>query len=367
MRSLPWIVAAAAVLAAAVGTSKLKNAGADEAMETPVRLLAAAQSDIENERPLDAIRKVRRVPTSHRSYSRALQVEGEALLALHFVGRAEQRWLEAIKSDPTLDTAPFHLFGQYFLSERHRDARRLAVELAPKQTSPAVAATMLLETIRQEHERASAPVRLEIFEPVLIREPDNGHAIRTVGRCFVELGRVTEGLALLKKSTEALPEDPETWAIWFESLHDAGRSSRIIGAYASAPAAVKSHARVLRVLAAALEAAGDAKTAEQRLQEVLKSDPFDRKALTQLASLLARRGDDANAQKLADRSKVLDDVREQQAKLLQQARNQDNDPNVDLLRKLAAVCNELGWTDVGGEFDRLVKRRLGRSSEVSGR
>jgi predicted Zn-dependent protease len=208
---------------------------------------------------------------------------------------------------------------------------------------------------------------LEIFEPVLIREPDNGHAIRTVGRCFVELGRVTEGLALLKKSTEALPEDPETWAIWFESLHDAGRSSRIIGAYASAPAAVKSHARVLRVLAAALEAAGDAKTAEQRLQEVLKSDPFDRKALTQLASLLARRGDDANAQKLADRSKVLDDVREQQAKLLQQARNQDNDPNVDLLRKLAAVCNELGWTDVGGEFDRLVKRRLGRSSEVSGR
>jgi DNA-binding SARP family transcriptional activator len=130
---------------------------------------------------------------------------------------------------------------------------------------------------------------------------------------------------------------------------------------------VKSHARVLRVLAAALEAAGDAKTAEQRLQEVLKSDPFDRKALTQLASLLARRGDDANAQKLADRSKVLDDVREQQAKLLQQARNQDNDPNVDLLRKLAAVCNELGWTDVGGEFDRLVKRRLGRSSEVSGR
>jgi hypothetical protein len=93
MRSLPWIVAAAAVLAAAVGTSKLKNAGADEAMETPVRLLAAAQSDIENERPLDAIRKVRRVPTSHRSYSRALQVEGEALLALHFVGRAEQRWV----------------------------------------------------------------------------------------------------------------------------------------------------------------------------------------------------------------------------------------------------------------------------------
>src|SRR5215204_4483313 len=106
MRSLPWIVAAAAVLAAAVGTSKLQNAGADEAMETPVRLLAAAQSDIENERPLDAIRKVRRVPTFHRSYSRALQVEGEALLGLHFAGRAEQRWLEAIKSDPTLDTAP---------------------------------------------------------------------------------------------------------------------------------------------------------------------------------------------------------------------------------------------------------------------
>jgi tetratricopeptide (TPR) repeat protein len=356
MKSLPWVVAVAAVVIAVVGTNKLQQRDAKALPETPARLLAAAASDLEKKRPVDALRKLRRIPASDRLALRAKEVEGVALLSLHFAGRAEERLLEALTQDPTLNDAPYRLFDLYFLSGRHAATRRLAVELAPKQV-PTAAAAMLLETIRQEHERAATPLCLEIFEPVLVREPENGHALRAVGRCFVELGRVTEGLRLLKQATEKLPEDGETWAVRMESMLDAGRAAEVVRTFATTPETVRKHPRTLRVVAAALDADGDLKNAEHRLQDALAADPFDRKSHAQLAGLLARRGASAEARKHEDRAKELDDLRERQAALLQEARGMNNDPGPDLLRRLADVCTKLGWTDVGRELAALADRR----------
>jgi len=362
MKSLPWVVTAAAVVIAVVGTNKLRESEPKAAPETPAKLIAAATADIEKKRPSDALRKVRKVPTSDRMSPAAREVEGEALFALHYANRAEAKWKEAIEQETSLESAPFRLFDLYFLSGRYTDARKLAVELAPKQLSFSYAAAMLLESIRQEHERPATPVCLEAFEPVLLREPDDGYALRTVGRCYVELGRITEGLQLLKAATEKQPNNAETWAILFESLHDAGRSAQVVELFPSAPDAVRKHSRVLRIAAAAFDAVGNAKAAEERLREAIVADPFDRKAHTQLAALLSHRGADAEAKKLVERAKELDELREKQAALLQQARNQNNDPAPELMQRLAGVCRDLGWKDVGDGFEQLANRRLRRAS-----
>jgi tetratricopeptide (TPR) repeat protein len=356
MKSLPWVVTALAVVAAVVGTNKLSTPAVATVPETPARLIASAAVDVEKQRPFDALRKLQRIPTSDRLSPRARQLEGTALLALHFESQAVARWKLAIDQDPSADDAPFRLFDTYFLSGRHAEARRLAVELAPKQ-SPSYAAAMLLEVVRQEHERPAAPVCLEHFEPVLIREPENPVALRTVGRSFVELGRVTEGLLLLKTATEKNPEDEENWIVRMESLSDAGRMTQAAGLFKTAPASVQKHPRVLRILAGALEAGGDEKTAEERLRESLAADPNDRKTHTQLASLLTRRGKAAEAKKHADRAMQLDAARERQAELLNQARGQGNNPGPELLRRLGSECRDFGWTDVAEQFDKLAKRR----------
>lgn len=357
MKSLPWVVTALAVVAAVVGTNKLSTPATATVPETPARLIASAAVDVEKQRPFDAVRKLQRIPTSDRLSSRARQLEGTALLALHFESQAVARWKLAIDQDPSVDDAPFRLFETYFLSGRHAEARRLAVELAPKQQSPSYAAAMLLEVVRQEHERPAAPVCLEIFEPVLIREPNNPDALRTVGRSFVELGRVTEGLQLLKSAVEKNPEDVENWIVRMESLADAGRMAQVAELFKTAPAPVQKHPRVLRNLAAALDAGGDAKSAEERLRESLAADPFDRKAHTQLASLLTRSGQAAEAKKHETRAKELDAVRERQADGFKLARSQNNDPGPELLRQIGSACRDLGWTDVAEQCDKLATRR----------
>jgi len=353
---LPWTITFGAVAAAVVGTVKLREPATEAVPETPARLVAAAVADVEKKRPVEALRKLRKVPTSDRLSARARQTEGNSYLQLYFAAKAETHWLEALQQAADVDEAPFRLFDLYFLSGRHAESRRIAVEFAPKRSS-SEAAAMLLETIRAEHERPAAPVSLQFFEPVLVREPENGYALRAVGRSFIELGRVTEGLRLLKAATEKLPDDAETFAVLLESLNDTGRDAQAVSLFRSAPDALKKHPRALRSAAAALDATGDAKAAEQQLEAAMTLDPFDRKIRTQLASLLERRGATAEAKKHENRAKELDGLRERQAALLQEARVQNNDPGPALLRRIGAVCRDLGWIDVAGAFDDLAKRR----------
>jgi tetratricopeptide (TPR) repeat protein len=363
---LPWTITVGAVVAAVVGTIRLREPATEAMPETPARLVAAAVADLEKNQSVEALRKLRKVPTSDKLSARARQTEGNSYLQLHFAGKAETHWLEALRQAADVDEAPYRLFDLYFLSGRHAETRRIAVELAPKRSS-SEAAAMLLETIRAEHERPAAPVTLQFFEPVLVREPDNGYAMRAVGRSFIELGRVTEGLRLVKAASENLPDDAETFAVLLESLNDTGRDAQAAALFRSASDSLKKHPRALRSAAAALDAVGDANGAEQLLAEAMRLDPFDRKIRTRFASLLERRGATADAKKHENRAKELDDLRERQAMLFQEARAQNNDPGPDLLRRIGANCRDLGWFDVADGFDDLIKRREASSIGSYGR
>ncbi len=347
------------VLAAAgylLGRARLAHPDVDQQLEQLKQraLRAFARRDYS-----EVVRILEQVPKDHPFRAEALTIVGKALTNLNFWQRAEWCWKQALELDPRAPEAGYQLLQLYFVLHRWSESRQLALRLVENEPDPHDRALYLLELIRQEHERLMPTATVQLLEPVLALEPDYYHAKRALGLCYVQIGRVSEGLKLLYESVEQEPEKVEGWASLCWCLSQVGRWNELDHVWQSMSERAKMEPEVFRYRGHWAEAQGQLKLAASIYKRVLEKNPYDRKTHYRLARLLHRLGDEQAAIKHEQRAKQLDNLREALGNAYKEAVAHPGKLSADECRQLAKLCRDTGRLQEAARWELEANLRAG--------
>jgi tetratricopeptide (TPR) repeat protein len=149
------------------------------------------------------------------------------------------------------------------------------------------------EFLRTNGKRAEA---LEVLRAVRQRAPEDGGLLRLEASTLVELGRVEEGVGLIRSRLTGGADDYEEYLYISNLLLTAGRGAEAVEAARKALALVPAEdaARAnnaLLMLSSAQERAGDTKGSEATLRQILAKEPDNATALNNLGYFLVERGE----------------------------------------------------------------------------
>lgn len=149
------------------------------------------------------------------------------------------------------------------------------------------------EFLRTNGRRAEA---LEVLRTVRQKMPEDVRLLRIEANTLVELGRVDEGVGLIRARLKGGEEDYEEYLYISSLLINAGRGVEAVEAgrkaLALVPAADAQRANnALLVISSAQERAGDMKGSEATLQQILAKEPDNATALNNLGYFLVERGE----------------------------------------------------------------------------
>ncbi len=360
MARAKWIVIGVGVFLVAGGTGvalSRRGAAVTDSATLGRERLETARRAVEVGSFLEAVRAARAVPRTGSLAAEARLIEGVGMRKLNRWQAAEDLWKEAMRIDPQVPQAVWQLLGCYFMEQRFREAEELALRVYPIEPDPRDRTLLLLELVREDNERLSPEATVVELEPVTVVEPENFHALRVVGQCFVQLRRFAEGAALIEHAHKLNSNDTENWftLVWY--LYETGDLSRLGEVFEQLPEAAANQARFQRYRGMWAEAVDNSADAERAYRAAIELDSADRKAHYQLARLLRARGAESEATRHEAESRRLDDAREALAGVYQKAVQMNNDPSSDLCREFSRLCRELGRTRQAELWDQEASRR----------
>jgi tetratricopeptide (TPR) repeat protein len=160
-------------------------------------------------------------------------------------------------------------------------------------TSDPTADLQKFEFLRTNGKRAEA---LEVLRSVRQRMPEDVRLLRYEANTLVELGRVDEGVGLIRARLKGDADDYEEYLYISSLLINAGRGKEAVEAARKALALVPADdsARAnnaLLLISSAQERAGDVKGSEATLRQILAKEPENATALNNLGYFLVERGE----------------------------------------------------------------------------
>jgi tetratricopeptide (TPR) repeat protein len=339
-----WIFCGVAVFAISVVVGLRLRYGS--ALQVPdgvvsAQFLAEARRDWESGRFSEVANRWHTVPDDHEFAADARFLQGRALWKLNRWQAAEGMWKRALELDPRVPEAGWHLLRFYYVEHRWREAEELALKLYEVEPDPRDQSLLLLELIRIEHERLTPAETAIMLEPVIALEPENYHALRIVGFSYVQLKRVSEGLALIEQSLKLEPMESETWFALASCLDLVGDLKRLGELWQDIPQAVRQEPRMLRMRGLWAESIGDFAEAESNYRRVLEGDPVHGKAHYELARVLHRRGAEPEADEHERISKQIDKTRDRMGTCYAEATRLNDNPTVELCHELSQLYREL--------------------------
>jgi tetratricopeptide (TPR) repeat protein len=288
------------------------------------------------------------VPETDPLAARARVFQGRALVKLHRWQLAENAWTSALElpgvSPEAADAreAVWELLEMYFILQAPHASEELLSRTYPRQADRLQRKALLLELVRQEFERMTPAETVLNLEPVAAREPENHRVTRALGLSYVQLGRVHEGLELLQSCITLQPDDPDGWFALVWSLHETGATQQLDQVWQQMPEGMWRDARLWRYRGMHAEAAGDWPQAEQAYRAAIERDAADRKAHYQLARVLNRRGEQAEAREHQSAARTLDETREALAACYTRSSQLRDDPPAELCAEFGRLLRGLG-------------------------
>ncbi len=149
------------------------------------------------------------------------------------------------------------------------------------------------EFLRTNGKRAEA---LEVIRAVRQKMPEDVRLLRVEANTLVELGRVDEGVGLIRARLKGDADDYEEYLYISTLLLNAGRGAEAVEAARKAlalvPAADSQRANnALLLISSAQERAGDVKGSEATLRQILAKEPDNATALNNLGYFLVERNE----------------------------------------------------------------------------
>jgi tetratricopeptide (TPR) repeat protein len=300
------------------------------------------------------------VPGNDRVLAALVELyRGKAEYRLGRMDDAEASWNKALRLNPTVPEAGWCLLELDYLQGRPDDARRLALRLHAVEPDPRDRVQFLLELLRQDAQPLAPGFVVQWFEPVVRQNPADHHAGIALGLALVRVGRVDEGLALLRRAVRGRPGDPDAWDAWLAGLDEAGQIEAMARALTRLPAPLASLPRFAGHKARVAQEQSDWKAAAREYRRAARDAPHDRRLEYRLCRALRNAGEADEADRLERRHRRHVAARTEVRSLYEQA-NADKSlgvtPHPDLYQRLADLRERMALPEEALAWHRLVLR-----------
>ncbi len=217
---------------------------------------------------------------------------GKALAILDDLDGAEAAWTAAVKLDARVPEAGWHLLDYYYLQGRTTEATALALQLHAVEPDPHDSVRLLLELVRQDIRPLSPKAIVDWFAPLNLRRPDDIHAALGLGRGLILDSRIDEGLALLRRTVDAHPDEPAVWLAFFSGMDDGGADAESWQReFARLPERFRNELRFARYAGRWAQERLDWNAAAEAYRRSAQFEPVDARLLYRLARALKLAGD----------------------------------------------------------------------------
>lgn len=318
---------------------------------------------------LNCARQLHEVPYWWPQKAEALYREGQSYLMINRARDAEEAWLELIKDDPLHPISPdiFHdgcqeLLKLYAIQDRWEDAHPViwrAYDRAPESEK----ANWLIMRMRSELERVGPKESVGQLGRYIAAAPDDWESLRALAHAELVLGERLSAERHFEECLKGRPEDVRAWRDYLAVLLEQGELDRFLELLRDPPPSADTEPETWFFRGVASEKAGDWKTAAAHFAKAIKLNPFLAKAYYRLASAEERRGLRNEAIGHRKKSKEINEARGQFPAAYSgyfnslDSKAKDHVSPATAARRVAAICETLGWLRAAEAWNRLAMVR----------
>lgn len=341
------------------GSSRARMLAAQFAMQRPDP--PHAEGELLDPGPaLRALEHLDRIRTDDRGLSALVALyRGKAQYRLGRLVEAEASWEEAIRLDPRIPEAGWHLLELYYLQGRSEPARRLALRMHEVEPDAHDRVQYLLELLRQEAQPPAPESLIGVFEPIVRRNPDDFRANAALGLALERSGRVDPGLEALRRAVRARPDQPDAWEAWLTGLEEAGQIDALARAWDRLPGSLSDSPRFAKFAARIAQERGDGEAAVSLYRRAREADPRDRTLAFRLARALRNAGRADEADRIDGTLRVAQDAAREVPALYQELNatpTLGTSPHPELYRRAADLRERMGALEESLAWRRLALR-----------
>jgi tetratricopeptide (TPR) repeat protein len=313
--------------------------------------------------------QLREIPYWWPTKAEARFHEGQAYLMTDRAKDAETCWQAVIQDDPLHPTpsdilrdVSLQLLGLYATENRWEDAA-LVLWNAYEHTNPTDHLSLLSMRVQSELERLAPQATISTLNGYVAADPSDWEARRALARAELALNRKEEAERHFQACLEGAPDNPRVWRDYLSMLHDTGNQEAFAALLAKVPPTAESEPDIWRFRGLLKEKLGDWLGAAQDYGMALERSPYVMALHYRLAMVEERLG---NRESAAEHRKKADQLRDAQGELrtafnnvvtAEDARQKQASANPDLptsMRRLATVCETLGWARLADAWNRLA-------------
>lgn len=360
-----WISGEEFAKAEAALREHARRAPSDGEVRTLLAKALAGQGDM-----LGCARELEAVPYWWPTKPEALFHEGQAYLMANRARDAERCWKRLIDDDPlhptpadTLRDATLLLLDLYATENRWEDA---AVVLwhAYENTNAVDHVSLLSMRVRSELERLSPDATLPKLKRYVEADPSDWEALRALARVELALNHREEAERAFQACLKGDPENPRVWRDYLNMLYDVGDQETLARLIEKVPPAAEVEPDVWRLRGLLSEKAGDWEAAARNYRESLERNPYVMASHYRMAMVEERLGRRESANDHRHRADSLRDARGALRAAFNdmvsahdgQAAQSPKRPDVPTsMRRLASICETLGWTRLAQAWNKLAE------------
>jgi tetratricopeptide (TPR) repeat protein len=310
--------------------------------------------------------QLHQVPFWSPRKAEALYREGQAYLMIDRARDAEAALLAVVDSDPLHppDPAMAHdasqeLLKLYAMEDRWDDAY-LVFWKAYDHSAPADRPVILSMRVRCELERVTPTEAIKVLARYVAADPEDWEALRSLANAELALGHRAAALRDMQASLNGRPDDPRTWRDYLTMLQSLGDPDAFRAALEQVPQSALGEPEIWTFRGQDRERAGDPAGAAGHYRQALDLNPNQLTARYRLAMIEERLGHPDQAALHRKRWQELRDARvalPQAFSNYYAARTASPSGGPELrasIRRLASVCEALGWLRLAEGWNRLA-------------
>ena len=340
---------------------RLRRSNRDSQARIMLARVLAAGNDF-----LGCARELHDVPFWSSEKPEALFREAQAYLSINRARDAEQALLEVLKDDPLhpISLALYHDAAQellkiYAVEDRWEDAYAIMWR-SYDHALPIDHPTILSMRMRAELDRVSYKEASSVLLQYVAAQPDDWEAFRALARAGAALGQHGDAIRYFQVCLKARPDDVRTWRDYLAMLLEQGDLEAFLDLLKRPPVGADAESETWMYRGIAGERDGIWAVAAQHFRKAIELNPAVPKYYYRLAMAEERLGLHNEAIAHRQRTHEMNDARAQLSAAygaffgsqgsLQPSRAEQETAR----KKLASICETLGWSRAAEAWSRLI-------------
>ncbi len=308
-------------------------------------------------------RELHQVPHWWPNKPDALFREAQAYLMIDRAREAEAALLAVIEADPLhppgselAHDASQELLKLYAMEDRWEDAYGV-LWTAYDRSAPADRPVLLSMRIRCELQRVAPTESIKLLRRYVAADPQDWEARRSLANVEMALGHGAEAVREMRACLEGRPDDSRTWRDYLTLLQSLGDLDAFNAALERLPKSADEEPEIWLLRGQARERNGDSAGAAENYRQALQLNPNLVAARYRLAMIEERLG---HRQEAAAHRKRWQEIRDARGKLAQvysdyyAAFDRPAQDLRDAVKKLASICETIGWLRVAEGWNRYA-------------